>query len=207
MDKRKGLFKKTNDDVHCRSKYTDPSRRFTEWARGLGFEQTMLGRLIHEMDELYHLRRFGLVFMFCLLLSFIIFWDVEVSHHVRVGDVAPADIKSPITFSLTDEAGTADKRRVAQESVPPVFDFDSNVYEQMITRVYKSFREMRREVKAVHLENNTVRHEQEIKDFALHKAAFEKELGVDVPDRQFEWLTENRFAAPIENVLIRTLLK
>ena len=207
MDKRKSLFKKTADDVHCRSKYTGPSRRFTDWVDSLGFGQTFLGRQLQNLEAQYNVRRFGVLFLFCLLLSFIIFWDVEVSHKVRVGDVAPSEIKSPITFQLTDEAGTNDKRQVAQDTVPPVFDFDPNVYEALITRVYKSFREMRKELKAGHWDGRGERHDQEVKDFALNKAGFERELGRDVPDRAFEWLTENQFSAPIENVLIRALLK
>lgn len=207
MDKRKSLFRRTPDDVHCRSNYTDPSRRFTEWVHGLGLHQTLPGQTLHELDERFHLRKFGVIFFFCLVLSFIIFWDVDVSHHVKAGDVAPADIKSPISFQVTDESGTSDKRTIAQDSVPPVFDFEPTVYDQLITRVYKSFREMRKEIKSIRWATDPAVREQEIKDFAQFKPAFERELGLDVPDRLFEWLTENRFAAPHENILIRSLIK
>jgi putative nucleotidyltransferase with HDIG domain len=206
MDKRKGLFKK-QDDVRWRSKYTDPSRRFVEWVNSLGFEQTRIGRLLGVLDERYHLRNWGLVFVFCLLLSFIIFWDVDVTHQVALGDVAPADIKSPISFQMTDEIATEEKRKAAEAAIPPVFDYDAKTYELLINRVYKSFRPMRKEIKSIRWPTNSARREQEIKDFAQFKPEFEKDLGVEIPDRMFEWLTENRFAAPYENILIRALVK
>lgn len=208
MDKqRKGLFKKHSQDVHWRSKYSDPSQRFGEWVNGLGFPQTPIGRFLTAFDERFHLRDWGLVFIFCLLLSFIIFWDTDVYHQVALGDVAPNDIKAPISFQLTDEIATEEKRKAAEESVPPVFDYDTKVYEQLINRVYKSFRPMRREVKVIRWGGSVAQREQEIKDFIQFKPIFEKELGIEVPDRLFEWLTENRFSAPYENILIRALVK
>lgn len=207
MEKRKGLFKKQSDDVHCRSRYTDPSRRFVEWVRELGFEQTPVYRALLALDERFRLRTWALIFVYCLLLSFIIFWDVDVSHQVRLGDVAPAEIKAPISFQLTDDAATEDKRRAAEESIPPVFDFDGKVYEQLINRVYRGFRPMRREIKSMRWPENRAAREQAVKDFVQFKPIFERELGVEVPDRLFEWLTENRFAAPFENIVIRALVK
>lgn len=207
MDKRKPLFAKQKKDVHLRSKYTDPSRAFVDWVQGLGFEQTSLGRLFNALNERLHLRNWSLIFLFCLLLSFIIFWDVDVRHSVALGDVAPTDIKAPISFQMTDEAASEAQRRTAEDGVPPVFDYDPKTYEQLINRIYKSFRPMRKEIKSVRWPAKAALHDEAVKDFAQFKPTFEKELGVEIPDRLFEWLTENRFSAPIENILIRTLVK
>jgi hypothetical protein len=207
MDKRKGFFKKNNDEVHLRSKYSAPSRAFHDWISDLRLEQTFLGNFASKINERFNLKGWVLVFLFCLVLSFVIFWDVNVFHEVASGDVAPADIKSPISFQMEDTSASDEKRQVAEYSIPPVFDFDADTYEQLITRVYRSFRRMRREIKSIRWPTNPAQREQEIKDFTQFKPVFEKELGVEVPDRMFEWLTENRFAAPIENILIRALMK
>lgn len=207
MDKRKNLFKKSNDEVLLRSKYIDPSRRFHEWIQDLRFEQTSFGRLFQFVDERFHIKSWIFVFLFCLLLSFVIFWDVNVFHEVATGDVAAADIKSPISFQMVDVSASEEKRALAEESIPPVFDYDPDTYEQLITRVYRSFRRMRREIKTVKWPSQAAQREQVVKDFAQFKPAFEKELGIEMPDRMFEWLTENRFSAPIENVIIRALMK
>lgn len=207
MDKRKNLFKKSSDEVHWRSRYMAPSRRFVDFVRDLKFEQTAFGRLLQILDERLNLKSWAFVFMFCLMLSFVIFWDVNVFHEVAVGDVAPADIKSPISFQMVDKAASEEKRKLAEESIPPIFDYDPNTYESLINRVYRSFRRMRREIKSIRWPSNPAQREQEIKDFAQHKPAFEKELGIEISHRSFEWLTENRFAAPFENILIRALVK
>lgn len=185
----------------------DPSRRFVEWVNELGLEQTVLGHWFKVLDERFNLKNWVFIFFFCLILSFVIFWEVDVYHQVALGDLAPMDIKSPITFQMVDESATEEKRVLAEESIAPVFDYDPNTYEQLINRVYRSFRKMRIEVKNIRWPADPQQREQEIKDFNAYKPVFEKEIGVEVPDRLFEWLTENRFAAPYENVLIRALVK
>lgn len=206
-DKRKGFFRKSLDEIHLRSKYIDPSRRFGEWVNGLGFEQTPVGRILNALDSRFNVRNWSLIFVFCLGLSFLIFWDVDVYHQVSLGNVAPADIKAPISFQMTDEMASEEKRKLAEEGVPPIFDYDSNTYEQLINRVYRSFRKMRKEIKGIRWPTNQAQREQEVKDFNQFKPSFEKELGIEIPDRLFEWLTENKFAAPYENILIRALVK
>lgn len=207
MDKRKNLFKKQQDEVHWRAHYLGPSHRFAKWVDELGFDKTTIGRFVREWDQRFKLKIRSLIFIFCLFLSFLIFWDVDVQHDVELGDVAPAAIKSSITFQMVDEIGTANKRAMAEEGIPPVFDFDPNIYEALINRIYKSFRTMRREVKAISWSTHSNKREEEVKDFNRFKSMFEREIGIEVPDRLFEWLTENRFAAPIENILIRSLVK
>lgn len=207
MDKRKSFFKKSLDEVHLRSKYIDPSNNFGDWAQDLGFAQTPLGRVVNFIDSRLSIRKWSLIFVFCLGLSFLIFWDVDVYHQVSLGNVAPADIKAPISFQMTDELATEEKRHSAEETVPPVFDYDGNTYEQLINRVYRSFRRMRKEIKGIRWPTGYAQREEIIKDFNQFKPTFEKELGVEVPDRLFEWMTENKFAAPYENVLIRALVK
>ncbi len=207
MDKRKKPFKKSSDEVHWRSKYMDPSRQFLAFVRGLRLENSQFGRLFASLEERFNFKSWLFIFGFCLILSFVIFWDVDVYHDVALGDVATADIKSPISFQMVDEAATEEKRRAAEENIPPVFDFDSNTYEQLINRVYRSFRRMRREVKAIRWSGSHSQREEQIKEFNHFKPVFEKELGVEVPDRMFEWLSENKFSAPYENVLIRALVK
>ncbi len=207
MDRRKSFFRKSLDGIHLRSKYIDPSRRFGEWANALGFEQTPVGRILQVLDVRFRLRSWGMIFIFCLGLSYIIFWDVNSLHQVSLGNVSPVEIKAPISFQMTDEVASEEKRVAAEESIPPVFDYDANTYEQLINRIYRSFRKMRKEIKGIRWPGNSAQREQEIKDFNQFKPTFERELGVEVPDRLFEWLTENKFAAPFENVLIRAMVK
>ncbi len=203
MDKWKKPRKPSRDEVHWRAKYSDPSRRFLDWVRDAGFGHSFVTRLAALLEERLGIKAWASIFLFCLLLSFVIFWDVDVQHEVSLGDVASSDIKSPISFTMTDETATEEKRRDAGEGIPPIFDYDPNTYEQLYDRLGKGFRTMRREIKA--LRWTSAQREQEIKDFIQFKPVFEREVGIEMPDRMFEWLTENRFSATHENILRRLL--
>ncbi|MGE4132490.1 MAG: HD family phosphohydrolase [Bdellovibrionales bacterium] len=207
MGKYKRRFKFNSDEVHWRAKYMDPSRRFVDWVRDLSFSHTFFGKTFQYLDERLGIRAWASIFLFCLVLSFIIFWDVDVIHNVSLGDVATSDIKSPISFQMVDEVATEDKRQTAETSIPPVFDYDPNTYETLIERVYRSFRTMRREIRSIKWPANAAKREEEIKDFNSFKPMFERELGLEIPERMFEWLTEHRFSAPYENILLRALVK
>jgi putative nucleotidyltransferase with HDIG domain len=207
MDKRKSSFKKSVDEIHLRSKYMDPSRRFVEWVHGLGFESTPVGRAFTALNQRFYLRNWAFIFIFCLFLSVLIFWDVGVYHQVSLGNVAPVDIKAPISFQMTDEVATEEKRKVAEDSIPPVFDLDTNTYELLINRVNRGFRKMRHEIMNISWPERAAQREQAVKDFDQFKPDFDKELGVETSDRLFEWLSENKFAAPYANVIIRALVK
>ena len=57
MDRRKGLFKKTNQDIHLRSKYMDPSRRFVDWVNSVTFDNVPLGKTLNNLEKRFELRR------------------------------------------------------------------------------------------------------------------------------------------------------
>ena len=207
MDKRKKLFSKTNEDIHLRSKYMDHSRRFLDFVQGLGFEKTTLGRFVKFLEERFNAKNWILLFLFCLVLSSIIFYDIDYYYEVQMGEVSSVEIKSPLSFELVDEVATDEKRKSVERNVPPIFDYDAGAYEQVINRVYKAFRRMRREVKQTRWPENEYKREEVVKDFAQNKPTFEKDLNVEVSNRMFEWLTENRFSIRIENIVIRALLR
>jgi putative nucleotidyltransferase with HDIG domain len=208
MDLFRGFGKRNagKGDVHSRHNYVDHSRRFLEWVDSLGFDDTFTGRLVSRLDRRFNLRRLGLIFFYCLGLSFLVFFDFDYVYNVDVGSVATLDFKSPISFQIVDEGATEDKRAEAEKSVPPVFDYDPNVYEGMYNNIYKAFRTLRKEVRAVHWPESDVKREEKIKELLSLRPEFEANLGRKISDRLFEWLIENEFSARVENILIRALV-
>jgi putative nucleotidyltransferase with HDIG domain len=193
--------------IQRRSKYADHSRAFLDWVNNLGFEQTVAGRLAAYLDKRFNLKRTAYLTLYCVVLASLIFSDIDFTYSVRAGEVASMDIKSPVNLELVDEAATEEKRRRAEASVAPVFDYDPNAYEQIYTNVYRSFLAMRRLARSQAWPTNQAKLEEAIKDFIVHKPAFENEIGRSVPTRLFEWLVEEKFSARIENILIRSLAK
>lgn len=208
MNQKKKFFKKSPiDAVHWRSRYVDHSQKFLGWVETLDFEQSFLGRWTSFLNAKWGLRRLSVLFGFCLALSFLILFDLEFTQTVKVGEVAQSDIKSPRDFRFVDLISTEDKRHVSESNVPPVFDFDGEVYEKVVTKLYRGFRVMRKEIRPIHWPKSEWKREEVIKDFLPNKVKFEKEVGNEISDRHFEWLTENKFSARVENVISRALLK
>ncbi|MCC7404793.1 MAG: HDIG domain-containing protein [Bdellovibrionales bacterium] len=185
----------------------DHSRRFLEWVNTLGLEQTVFGRLVHYLDARFQIRRLSFLFLFTLLLSFLLFWDIDFPYFVQVGDIATTDIKSPISFQIVDEVATETKRREAEQSVPPIYDFDPNAYENTTHNIYKSWRKMRQLVKQTAWPEEDHKRAEAVSEFMEQKKAFETELGSPVTDLIFRWLIDKRFSASLENILIEAFAK
>jgi len=200
---------KKTDAPHKRVNYEDHSLKFLEWTSHLGIEKTFFGRLfynlIEELERRLYIKRIGLVFAFCLVLSYLIFFQLELPYDFRVGDVAKHDVISPFSFEMTDEVTTEEKRLKAEVLVPVVYDFDTSVFERVSSGVYRSFRTQRTYLREVNWPKSAKGRDEVLKDFFQHKPQFEKELGVGISDFMFEWLVENRFNARVESAVVRNL--
>ena len=195
----------SRENLQRRSRYIDHSLRFLDWVNGLGFEKTRLGRIVQHMDDAYKIRRISFLFLFALCLSGLLFYDFDFSYSAKVGDKAARDIKSPLNFEMVDEVSTEEKRRVAENTVPMVFDYDRNAFEELYGRVYSAFRKMREEIRNTSLSADDLKRYDQIKGLFKHKSDFEQLLGRRVSDQVFEWLINNRFSPRVENAIMQTL--
>src|SRR5215470_6460678 len=55
---------------------------------------------------------------------------------IKVGRVAPKDIRADQNYEIVDQRATEINRQEALKSVPPVFNFDENVMTDMDQRVH-----------------------------------------------------------------------
>ena len=200
---------KKTDAPHKRVNYEDHSLKFREWVNHLGFEKTFFGRILYsiyeELERRLYVKRVGTIFAFCLVLSYLIFFQLEMPYDFRVGDVAKYDVVSPFTFEMTDEVTTEEKRLRAELTVPVVYDYDTSVFERVSSGVYRSFRTQRAFLREVAWPKTLKGREEAMRDFFQHKPQFEKELGIGVSDFMYEWLVENRFSPRIESAVVRNL--
>ncbi|MFN7454430.1 MAG: HD family phosphohydrolase [Pseudobdellovibrionaceae bacterium] len=190
---------------NSRVNYEDHRLRFLDWVDRLGFERTFFGKFVVRFEEKVQLRRFAFVFLFALVLSYAITFEVRTPLNFSIGDTAQFDVISPMNFEMVDEVTTEEKRVKAEMAIPTIFDFDNQVFERVSSAVYRSFRLMRLKIKNQVWPKNPTDREEKIKEFFVHKGEFEKELGIGVPDYLFEWLVANRFSARLENIVIRNL--
>ena len=177
-----------------RSHYKDNSEqgsKFMDWVDRLGLEKTLLGRLLIQLEERFKIKRLALLFIYSVALAWFMSFQFEIPLNLKVGDTATADIYSPISFEMTDDVATEEKRYKAEKTVPPVFDYDIGVFERITGNIYKGFRLMRQEAKNTRWPKDPTKLEEAYKEFFQHKMKFENALSVQIPDAQFEWLVKN----------------
>ncbi len=196
---------KNKTTTHKRVNYEDHSLKFLDWVDRLGIERTYFGRIAVILEQRYKIRRFAFVFLFAVVLSYAITFEIRTPMNFQIGDVVKYDVVSPVSFEMVDEVTTEEKRVRSEMAIPIIFDYDPLTFERVSGAVYRAFRVARNDFKNVVWPKSSADHEEKIKDFFSHKGEFEKELTVPVPDYLFEWLVRNRFNARIENVIIRNL--
>ncbi len=197
--------KKKYPAQHSRENYEDHRLKFIEWVDRLGLEKTFFGKWMVFIEERLRLRRFSLIFLFSMLLSYVLTWEVKTPTDFRIGEVAKVDIVSPLNFEMVDEVTTEEKRLRAEQDVPIIFDYDPLTFEKVSGGIYRSFRLMRSYLKNISWPKTWFRRDEVVKEFFSHKGEFEKEIGVQIPDYMFEWLVANQFSVRYENLLIKNL--
>ena len=193
-------------EVHSRKKYTDPSRKFLDWVNHFGWEKTFSGRFVHRLDERFSLKRITLLWVFCFILSVLIFYNIEFTENLRVGSIAKTDVKSPIAFQIIDKEATEEKRYEAEIASPPVFDYDSGIYEEVLTRVYNSFSEVRSKLRDNEWTPQVSQNEEKVRKYFQYKTQFEKNLGTEIPDRIYHRFVEVGFDQKLQDILTRILV-
>jgi hypothetical protein len=195
----------SSEEAHRRINYEDHSLKFLDWVDRLGIEKTVIGRLFVALDDRVQLRKMAFVFGFSLVLAGTITFEFKTPMDYQVGDIAKTDVVAPLSFEMVDEVTTEEKRLRAEMAVPVIFDYDPGVFDRVSTQVYRAFRLMRFRLKNTVWPKSLSEQEEKQKELFVHKADFERELGVPVSEYLFEWLIENRFSARLENALIRNL--
>ena len=79
-----------------------------------------------------------------ILFSLILFPSLVITkHQYNLGDVAERDIKSPKDFFIEDQSATELNRKLAEEKVPTVYDYDPELGTKIALTVAEIFAQMR----------------------------------------------------------------
>jgi hypothetical protein len=173
-----------------------------DWVNTLGLERTTLGRWFHTLEERFQIKAISLLFLFSFSLSLLLFVDFDLSFTVRAGEVAPRDVKSPVSIDIIDVAATEEQKKRAEASVISVYDFDRDANDERLRQVYQAFRKMREELRSVQLPRDEIERSGRVLQLFELKPVFERSLGVTVSDPVFEWLLLQRFSSRIETSLV-----
>lgn len=203
---QRGKNSKKNESPNTRVNYEDHSLKFLDWVDSMGLEKTFFGKFVQVLEDKLYLKRVAFIFLYCVLLSYTIFYQIEAPYNFEVGDTPKFDVTSPIGFEMTDEVTTEDKRLKAEQAVPVIYDYDTTVFERVSVNLIHSFRSMRAYYREVSWSKKSVAtYRSQVQDFFRNKKQFETELGVNISDFMFEWLIETKFSYRLEGIVIRNL--
>jgi len=88
--------------------------------------------------------RWAILFTLTILFSLILFPTLVITkHQYNLGDVAERDIKSPKDFFIEDQSATELNRKLAEEKVPTVYDYDPELGAKIALNVEEIFAQMR----------------------------------------------------------------
>lgn len=182
------------DTPHSRHRYEESqSNEFLEWVNRLGWEKTYWGRFILKLEDSLSIRRLANTFIFSLILSVFLSFEIDIPLEYSVGEVAPLSIASPISFQMVDEVSTEEARQLAADKVQPVVDYDLSIFEKMSTQIMRSFREQRALLRMG-------------KNFQIKaKEKFEEDLRTQISDDLFRWLVRKEFYIGLESQLLKIL--
>lgn len=206
IKKKKPIGKKSAKS-NARLNYNSSSKNFVDWVNGLGIEKTLLGKWLHFLDEKFHLRKLSYFFLYCFVLSLLIHFDYKlVNVSLNEGDVVPADIKAPFNFEFSDYIETATQKQEAEDSIPPIFDYNSETYDDLYQKLDKAFRMMRVELSKTVVPKREADFASFAQQFLKNKNRFEEILQVrSIPENLFVWLTQKRFSSLYLSYVYRIL--
>lgn len=199
------IEKKKPKALHHRVNYEDPSLKFLDWVDSVGIEKTFLGRWLQFLEDRFYLKKSAVIFLFCIALSYLIFYQIELKEDLVVGEVATQDVVSPLSFEMIDEVTTEDKKQKAEAGSLAIYDFDTNVVDRVQQKVIYSFRVMRNITNGLKLPASGLSRQIQLKEGLQYKTQFETDLGVPVTDPIFEWLMDRGFSDRIESAILRNI--
>jgi putative nucleotidyltransferase with HDIG domain len=128
----------------------------------------------------------------CILITLILAFQTEtLPTNVRVGSVAPKDIKADQNYEVVDEKSTQKNREEALKNVLPVYDYDEAMGDEIDHRIQEAFEKVR---------NLSQASTEEQVDL------FERTLGIKLSEDESKVLTASRFKIEVE-LLLRNLIR
>ncbi len=133
----------------------------------------------------------GFVALLALTMSFQINY---LPTGIKVGQKAPKDIKASENYTVVDETTTNTYRREALNSVLPVFDYDAQVYQDLLQKLSQTFEEIDRRIKT-----HAPLDRDELADY------FNEQLEIKLGLEQSKLLYEYLYSQAIHTLITQTL--
>ena len=165
-----------------------------------------------EYTTIFHL---VIILFSSLFIAIILYPNLVIPpKHYQLGDIAESDIKAKRDFLVEDVATTESYRQEAREKVPPVYNFEEQVWLNLKTRIQKSFAQMRKLIEKNKIKKLAASAVQTVEkqppSFKIlsdeeMKSQFESLLGLKLTPKEFQVLKNEEFSPLMEELLYQLL--
>ena len=140
---------------------------------------------------------FHLIIFVFILAYFLSYVPSKMLPRLEVGEIASADVVSPLDLTIEDTETTAKRKAEADEAVLPVYSFDENSFLNTEERIRQFFEFGQEWLKRPAASRNTAELQKEIAE----------RFGVDVPARELGLLVRANFSTNLAETLISLIGK
>jgi hypothetical protein len=135
---------------------------------------------------------FFMLLIFVLVLSYFLSYIPSVTlPEIKEGEIAPADIISPLDLTIEDTETTEKRKIEAEETVLPVYSFDENIFlntEDLIRQVFEAGREW-------------LKTPAGSRSSAALQRSLSESFGLEIPAGELESLIRANFAPELQETL------
>ncbi|HQU85039.1 MAG TPA: HDIG domain-containing protein, partial [Pyrinomonadaceae bacterium] len=166
------------------------SKRVEDLASPLNkWRKTLKQKISRQVEKFTDKQKFWFGFaVLCIFTTFLInnpLWRNSNESIYKEGDIARESIISPADIYAVDEAETERIRKVAQETVKPIFRFESNKAEQAVQRFLSSFEKLQRHADENGTNTNSKQSNADAKNETHWTGAGGAEVGKILASRNF----------------------
>lgn len=150
-------------------------------------------------------QRWAIAVILCTILALWMAPDIHFSEpQFQIGMIAPKNIKADYAFLVEDKQATEQKIIEDAENIKPVYDYDSNVDDNIKTKLLKSFSLAAGNYKTSL--NNRSSNNTDIITLQKDKKQIESNLGVYLSPEEFFALNEYNFSSELQKKFSRLII-
>ncbi|HNY50551.1 MAG TPA: HDIG domain-containing protein [Smithella sp.] len=151
-------------------------------------------------------QRWAIAFILCTILALLMAPGLQFSEpKFQLGMIAPKNIKADYAFLVEDRQATEQKKMEDAENILPVYDYNSNLVDDIRTRLVKAL-SIAAERQDIHTREKTTQEKSDFIYLQNEKKFLESKLGIYLSPEEFYFLNENKFSDDIQQKLSNTII-
>ncbi|MBN1363912.1 MAG: HDIG domain-containing protein [Syntrophaceae bacterium] len=152
-------------------------------------------------------QKWSIAIVLCLIMALIMapeFYFTEPQF--KIGMIAPKNIKADHAFLVEDKQATEQKKIEDSENIKPVYDYNSQIADNVIKKITKSFILAAERYKYYHKEITAKNKKTDTSRLQKEKNRLESNLGIRLKPEEFHVLNRYKFSEELQQKFSRLII-